>query len=147
MPQHSTATAHWNRSLLEGEGTVSTTSPAIDSAPLVWKARIGDQAGTTPEELLAAAHAGCYAMALSGALSKDGHEPVGLDVEATYSFGPSDGGFGISGVALTVRGDVPDLDVATFVAAAEGAKTGCPVSKAIAGNVPITLTAQLTTNA
>ena len=147
MPQHSTATAHWNRNLLEGEGTVSTTSPAIDSAPLAWKARIGEQAGTTPEELLAAGHAGCYAMALSGALSKDGHEPTSLDVEATYSFGPSDGGFAISGVELTVNGDVPGVDEAAFVEAAEGAKTGCPVSKAIAGNVPITLTAKLTTNA
>lgn len=143
----STSRAHWTGSIAGGSGTVSTTSPAIDAAELTWKARNGEEAGTTPEELLASGHAGCYAMALSGALGGEGHEPTTLDVTATYEFGPIEGGFAIKGVVLTVEGDVPGVDEATFLTIAEGAKDGCPVSKAIAGNVPISLEAKLTATA
>lgn len=143
----STAHAHWTGSTIEGSGTVTTDSPALDKAPLAWKARVGDEAGTTPEELLASGHAGCYAMAFSFALTNAGHEPTSLDVDATYEFGPVEGGFAIKGVALTVSGDVPGIDEAKFNELAEGAKTGCPVSAAIAGNVPITLDAKLAQHA
>ena len=143
----STASAHWTGGIADGSGTVSTESPALDATTLTWKARNGEEAGTTPEELLASGHAGCYAMALSGALGGAGHTPTTLDVSATYEFGPIEGGFAIKGATLTVAGDVPGIDEAEFLAIAEGAKDGCPVSKAIAGNVPISLEAKLTANA
>jgi osmotically inducible protein OsmC len=139
----STAHARWTGSLADGSGTVSTESPAIDGAQLTWKSRIGETPGTTPEELLAAGHAGCYSMALSGALAKAGHTPEQLEVDATFRFGPVEGGFGIKGIHLTVEGVVPGIDEADFLKEAEGAKVGCPVSKAFAGNVPIELEAKL----
>lgn len=143
----STARARWTGSLTEGSGTVATTSPAMSDVTLTWKARTGGEAGTTPEELLASGHAGCYAMALSGALGGAGHVPTSLDVTATYEFGPVDGGFAIKGAVLTVSADVPGIDEATFLTFAQGAKDGCPVSQAVAGNVPITLEAKLAVTA
>lgn len=143
MPATSTARARWNGSTLEGSGVVSTESPALDSTPLTWKSRIGETPGTTPEELLAAGHAGCFAMAFSFALTDDGHEPEQLDVAATFTFGPDDSGFSISGIKIAVEGVVPGIDDARFRELAEGAKVGCPVSKAFAGNLPISLEAQL----
>ncbi|MCW2923936.1 MAG: osmC [Thermoleophilia bacterium] len=143
MPATSTARAHWTGSTLEGSGTVTTDSPALDATQLTWKSRIGEEAGTTPEELLAAGHAGCYAMAFSFALSNDGHTPETLDVAATFTFGPDDSGFSISGIKLSVEGTVPGIDEARFLELAEGAKDGCPVSKAFAGNLPIELDARL----
>lgn len=143
MSAQSTARAHWSGALLTGNGTVSTTSPALDGTPLTWRARIGEGAGTTPEELLAAAHAGCYCMALSGALSKAGHEPDHLDASATFSFGPVEGGFAIQGVNLVVEGVVPGIDEAEFLELADGAKRGCPVSKALNDVLPVTLEAKL----
>jgi osmotically inducible protein OsmC len=143
----STAKAHWESGIMSGSGSVSTTSPALKDTHLTFKARLGEEAGTTPEELLASGHAGCYAMALTGALEGEGHTPTSIDVSATYEFGPIEGGFAIKGVVLTVEGDVPGVDEATFLQVAEGAKDGCPVSKAIAGNVPISLEAKLTANA
>lgn len=143
----STAHAHWTGSTIEGSGTVSTDSPALDKTELTWKSRIGETAGTTPEELLASGHAGCYSMALSFALSNEGHEPTSLDVDATYEFGPVEGGFAITGVKIAVAGDVPGIDEATFQKFAEGAKTGCPVSKIMEGNVEITLDAKLAQHA
>jgi osmotically inducible protein OsmC len=142
-PGTSTAHARWTGSLADGSGTVSTESAAIKDAQLTWKSRIGETPGTTPEELLAAGHAGCYSMALSGALAKAGHAPEQLEVDATFTFGPVDGGFGIHGISLTVEGIVPGIDEAEFLEQAEGAKVGCPVSKAFAGNVPIELEARL----
>ena len=143
----STAHAHWNGSTIEGSGTVTTDSPALDKTPLTWKARTGEEAGTTPEELLASGHAGCYAMAFSFALSNEGHAPTSLDVDATYEFGPIEGGFAIKGVTLAVAGDVPGIDETTFMNLAEGAKDGCPVSAAIKGNVAIKLDAKLVQHA
>ena len=147
MSAHSTAHATWTGDLADGSGTVSTDSPALADAALTWKSRIGETPGTTPEELLAAGHAGCFSMALSGALAKDGHAPEQLDVTATFSFGPDDSGFAIHGIELTVSGVVPGIDEARFLELAEGAKTGCPVSKAFAGNLPITLDATLVQHA
>ncbi len=139
----STARALWNGALLTGSGTVSTDSPALDGTTLTWKARVGEEAGTTPEELLAAAHAGCFSMALSGALAKAGHEPEHLETTATFEFGPVEGGFAIRGVRLTVEGVVPGIDEAAFVEFADGAKVGCPVSKALHPDLQVTLEAKL----
>jgi len=122
---------------------VTTESPALKGTELTWKSRIGETAGTTPEELVAAAHAGCYSMAFSFALTNEGHEPTSLDVDASVTFGPIEGGFAVHGITLTVEGDVPGIDEAKFNELAEGAKNGCPVSKAFEGNIPITLETRL----
>ncbi len=144
MPAKSTATAHWSGALLTGNGTVSTESPALDATSLAWRARIGEEAGTTPEELLAAAHSSCFSMAFAGALAKAGHEPDHLDTSTTYTFGPlKEGGFAIHGVVITVEGVVPGIDQAEFLEIAEGAKVGCPVSKALHPDLPVTLEAHL----
>ena len=147
MAASSTANARWNGNTIDGSGVVSTASPAMHEVPLTWKSRIGEEAGTTPEELLAAAHSGCFAMALGFALSSNGHEPERLDVSAIATFGPIDGGFAIQGVELTVEAIVPGIDDDRFTELAEEAKAGCPLSKAIEGNVPVTLNARLATTA
>lgn len=139
----STARAHWEGTLLEGAGTTSTSSPALDSARITWKARTGGEPGTTPEELLGAAHASCFSMALSGAIAKAGHDIEQLDVEAQVTFGPGEAGNTVKSIALTVEGVVPGIDEAAFRELADGTKTGCPISRALAGNVPITLDARL----
>lgn len=141
----STAHARWMGSTIEGSGTVTTESPALMETPLTWKARTGDEPGTTPEELMASAHAGCYAMAFSFALTNEGHEPDALEIDCTYEFGPKDGGFEIKGARLTVRAEVPGIDEPTFMKLAEGAKDGCPVSAAL--TIPISLDAKLAQHA
>ena len=132
----------WNGSLLEGSGRIdSTTSGVLGAQPLTWKARAEDAPpGTSPEDLIAAAHAGCFAMALSHALAEAGTPPEELKTSATVTFQP---GEGITRVALTVRGRVGGLDDAAFAAAAETAKANCPVSKALAGVPEVTLDARL----
>ena len=132
----------WNGSLMEGSGTIrSTTSGAIGEQPVSWPNRAEDSpSATSPEELIAAAHAACFSMALSHALAGDGNAPEQLDTSATVSFQP---GEGITRIALTVRGRVPGLDADAFARAAETAKENCPVSKALAGVPEITLDASL----
>lgn len=133
----------WNGSLLEGSGTVdSSTSGTIGELSVSWKARSTDEAGgsTSPEELIAAAHAACFSMALSSGLAKAGTPPEKLSTSATVTFQP---GEGIVKIALEVDGDVPGIDAEAFQAAAEGAKENCPVSKALAGVPEITLDAKL----
>ena len=128
----------WNGSLLEGSGRIdSTTSGVLGSQELTWRARAEDNpAGTSPEDLIAAAHAGCFAMALSHELAQAGTPPDELKTSATVTFQP---GEGITKIALTVRGRVPGVDEAAFREAAEAAKEGCPVSKALAAVPEITL--------
>ena len=132
----------WNGSLLEGSGRIdSSTSGVLDSQPLSWKARAEDgPGGTSPEDLIAAAHAGCFAMALSHELAEAGTPPDELKTGATVTFQP---GEGITRISLTVRGRVPGIDAARFQEAAESAKEGCPVSKALAAVPEITLEAEL----
>jgi osmotically inducible protein OsmC len=133
----------WTGSLMEGSGTItSTTSGAIGEQPVSWPARAEDATGgrTSPEELIAAAHASCYSMALSAALSKAGTPPDELRTSATVTFQP---GEGITRIALTVEGSVPGIDAAAFEAAAADAKANCPVSKALASVPEITLEASL----
>lgn len=138
-------TAHvtWSGSLMEGSGTItSVESGAFGPLGVTWAARAeADSAGlTSPEELIAAAHAACFSMALSHGLAQAGTPPASLDVDATLTFVP---GTGITKIALAVRGAVPGLDEAGFLEAAEAAKVGCPVSKALAAVPEITIEATL----
>jgi osmotically inducible protein OsmC len=132
----------WNGSLLEGSGRIdSTTSGVLGAQGLTWKARAEDApAGTSPEDLIAAAHAGCFAMALSHGLAEAGTPAEELKTSATVTFQP---GEGITKIALTARGKVPGLDQSAFSEAAEAAKENCPVSKALAAVPQITLDARL----
>ena len=133
----------WNGDLTNGSGTIdSVGTGAFGPLDVSWPARAEDPTAgrTSPEELLAAAHASCFSMALAGALAKAGNPPERLSTSATVTFVP---GTGITKIALTVRGVVPGLDEAGFREAAEGAKANCPVSKALAGVPEITLDAGL----
>ena len=144
MAAEHTAHASWKGDLMSGSGTVSTGSGAVSGVPLTWKARAEDaSAGSSPEELIAAAHAACFSMALSHALAQAGTPASSLETDATSTFDRTDAGFRITKIALTVRGDVPGIDEAAFEEAAAGAKENCPVSKALEGNVEITLDAAL----
>jgi osmotically inducible protein OsmC len=134
------ATAHWEGSLLEGAGRVNLDSSGLGSYDVTWASRAEDPNGrTSPEELIAAAHSACFSMALSNALAKAGNAPTALDTTANVTFQP---GEGITGIHLSVRGEVPGLSSEEFVEAAEGAKANCPVSKALTGTT-ITLDATL----
>jgi lipoyl-dependent peroxiredoxin len=128
----------WQGSLMEGRGTIeSVGSGAFGPLDVSWPARTEDQGGdTSPEELIASAHASCFSMALSHALAQDGHAPEHLSVSAIVSFQP---GEGITRSVLDVEGNVPGVDEAGFRAAAEQAKDNCPVSQALAGNVELVL--------
>jgi lipoyl-dependent peroxiredoxin len=132
----------WNGDLMSGSGTIeSVTSGALPALDVSWPSRSEEPNGkTSPEELIAAAWASCFAMALSHGLAQAGNPPEKLETSATVTFQP---GEGIVKGALTVRGTVPGLDGDGFVAAAEGAKANCPVSKALAGIPEISLTAEL----
>ncbi len=133
----------WQGSLLEGSGTITkTTSGAIGEQPVSWAARSEDATGgkTSPEELIAAAHASCFSMALSSTLAKAGTPADELQTSATVTFQP---GEGITKIALTVEGSVPGLDTDGFQQAAQTAKENCPVSKALAAVPEITLEAKL----
>ena len=138
------AEVRWQGSLLEGSGTIdSTTSGAFGGLVVTWKARSEDEHGglTSPEELIAAAHAACFSMALSAGLARGDTPAEELRSSATVTFQP---GEGITRIALTVEGKVPGLDDDGFRAAAETAKENCPVSQALAGVPEITLEARLT---
>ncbi|MCC6222845.1 MAG: OsmC family peroxiredoxin [Thermoleophilia bacterium] len=125
------ATAIWQGNLLEGSGTVSGESGALGEVAVSWPRRAEQGAeATSPEELIAAAHAACYSMALSHGLAQGGTPAEELRVTATVGFQP---GQGITGIHLDVNGTVPGLDQAAFAEAAAGAAAGCPVSKALAG--------------
>ncbi|MBQ0986921.1 OsmC family protein [Streptomyces sp. F63] len=137
-----TRTAHtvWEGNLLEGGGTVTLDSSGVGEYPVSWPSRAEEPDGrTSPEELIAAAHSSCFSMALSNGLSKAGTPPTRLTTRAEVTFQP---GTGITGIHLTVSGEVPGTDAESFTAAAEDAKANCPVSQALAGTT-ITLTASL----
>ena len=137
-----TARVTWRGSLTEGDGTIeSVGSGAFGPLDVTWASRTEESNGrTSPEELIAAAHASCFSMALSGALAKAGAPPEGLETQATVTFVP---GTGITKSALSVRGWVPGLDEAAFREAAEAARENCPVSKALAAVPEITVEASL----
>jgi osmotically inducible protein OsmC len=135
-------TAHtvWQGDLLKGAGEVTFDSSGIGTQPVTWASRAEEPNGrTSPEELIAAAHSSCFSMALSHALAGAGNPPTRLETKADVTFQP---GTGITGIHLSVRGEVPGLDAQGFQAAAEDAKKNCPVSQALTGTT-ITLTAEL----
>jgi osmotically inducible protein OsmC len=140
MDRH--ATAIWKGNLKEGTGTLDSQSGALSGKPYSFKARFEDEsgsAGTNPEELLAAAHAGCFAMQLSHFLAENGTPADKLEAKAVVTLVP---GTGITGSALTLVGTVPGIDEAKFKELAQKAKEGCPLSKAL-GAIDITLDAKL----
>jgi osmotically inducible protein OsmC len=140
-----TARTAWNGSIQEGSGQVELTSSGVGTFDVSFPKRTADAAdGTTsPEELIGAAHTACFAMALSAEVGRAGGTPQSLDVKADVTLGSDPaGGFRISEIALTVRAEVEGLDAAAFEQAAQAAKDGCPVSKALAGTT-ITLDAAL----
>ena len=137
-----TATAVWNGSLTEGKGHLKTQSGVLD-VDYGWKARSEDGTpGTNPEELIAAAHAGCFSMALSHMLAGAGFPPKQLDTKASVKFEKQGDGFAITGITLELMADVPKISEADFKKHADAAKAGCPVSKALSA-VPMTLNATL----
>jgi len=135
----------WKGDLMSGRGQiVSTGSGALSDLDVSWAARTESSDGSTsPEELIAAAHAACFSMALSNGLAKAGHAPDRLEVSATVTFEQVEGGWKVARSALDVTATLPGMDEAAFQEAAEQAKDGCPVSGALAGNVEITLEARL----
>jgi osmotically inducible protein OsmC len=140
-----TAQAVWQGSLAQGAGTVAlTSSGAAGPLPVTWASRTARSEGkTSPEELVAAAHASCYCMALSGILGEAGTPPERLEVSATVTFAQIEGGFKVASSALQVKGTVPGIDAAAFRDAANKAKDGCPISGALKNNVEITVVADL----
>ena len=135
----------WSGPLATGTGTVSAkSSGSFTDLPVSWTARTEESGGnTSPEELLAAAHAACFSMALSGNLVRAGHPPDRLDVSADVTFDKVEAGWKVVSSALTVRGNVPGISVEDFDAAAEKTRTGCPISQALIGNVELTVEATL----
>lgn len=138
------ATTLWNGTLFEGEGTFTTGTGTLGEQPVSWPARAEEPGGkTSPEELIAAAHASCYSMALAGELTRNDTPPGELRVTATATFGKTDAGFRMSHMHLEVEATVEGVDEGTFQEKAEAAKVGCPVSNALKGNVEIDLSAKL----
>jgi lipoyl-dependent peroxiredoxin len=135
------ANARWEGGLKDGKGNMRLGGGAFEGR-YSFSSRFEDGAGTNPEELIAAAHAGCYSMALSAGLEKAGYSPNSVETEAKVHLSPGDGGFRISRIDLVSSADVPGIDGDAFQQAAQAAKEGCPVSKALAA-VEITLNATL----
>lgn len=135
------ASAVWNGSLKEGTGKISSGSGVLNATQYSFGSRFEEGTGTNPEELIAAAHAGCFSMALSGQLTNAGHPPESVQTEATVKMEKTDAGFTVTGVHLDVVAKVPGIDQAGFETAANNAKTGCPISRLL--NAEITMTAKL----
>ena len=140
-----TAEVSWSGALADGNGSIDyVTSGAFSRLPVTWASRTEAADGrTSPEELIASAHASCYAMAFSGRLGRNGTPPTSLAVKATVTFDKLEAGWRVMSSALVVRGVVPGIDAATFGELAEAAKDGCPVSQALKGNVELSVVATL----
>ena len=138
------AEAVWQGNLQQGSGTVTSGSGALGSLPVTWASRVERSDGkTSPEELIAAAHAACYAMAFSNTLNTRGTPPERLTINAVCSLDKTDTGVKISTMVIDAKGKVPGIDQATFAQVARQAEQGCPVSNALRNNVQITVNAQL----
>ena len=135
----------WKGDLLSGSGTIDyVSSGAFTRMPVTWASRTEDHNGrTSPEELIAAAHASCFSMAFSSRLAKNGTPATRLDVKAVITFDKGEAGWKIARSDISVRGDVPGIDGARFAELAEDAKQNCPVSQALKGNVELAVDAQL----
>ena len=139
------AEATWKGELRTGSGVVTAnSSDAFRELAVTWASRTEEANGrTSPEELIAAAHASCFSMALSGGLGRRGTPPERLEVSATVTFDQVEGGWRVVSSALTVRGQVPGISEGDFREAAEAAKDGCPISQALKGNVQLSVDAAL----
>jgi len=135
------ASAVWNGSLKEGKGTISTDSGVLSKTPYSFSTRFENGAGTNPEELIAAAHAGCFTMALSAQLGNAGITPESLETTAAVTLEKLEVGFTITKVHLDVSARIPGVDKSAFEKAAENAKAGCPISRLL--KAEITMTARL----
>jgi lipoyl-dependent peroxiredoxin len=141
MPKR-TAEARWDGSLQEGDGTMRMASGAYEG-PYSFQSRFEEGDGTNPEELIAAAHAGCFSMALSGELGRAGHTAESVETTATLHLDKQEEGFGITRIELDTRARVPGIEDSEFQQIAEAAKKGCPVSRALAAVDSIELRASL----
>lgn len=135
------ASAHWSGGLKDGKGSLTSPSGVLKNTPYSFHTRFEDQPGTNPEELIAAAHAGCFSMALSAQLGSAGMTAESIDTTATVTMEKTDAGFSITAVHLDLRARIPGADKAKFEEAAQSAKAGCPVSRVL--NAKITLEAKL----
>ena len=135
------ASAVWRGGLKDGKGIFTTGSGVLANVPYTFRTRFENEPGTNPEELIAAAHAGCFSMALSGELGKAGMNPESIETRSALTFEKTDAGFTITTIHLDVTAKVPGADPAAFQRAAEAAKKGCPVSRVL--NARITMTAKL----
>jgi lipoyl-dependent peroxiredoxin len=143
MATEKTARATWEGTLAEGEGTIDFGSGVVSGLAVTWKDRAEGGEGTSPEELIAGAHASCVLMALAAGLARADTPPTRLESEATTTFDQVGEGFAFTKIELKIRGQVEGIDDDAFRQAAEGAKENCPVSQALKGNVEITLDAAL----
>lgn len=139
MKRH--ASAHWFGSINDGRGTLSTASGALNDSPYSFGSRFLEGVGTNPEELIAAAHAGCFAMALSANLSKEGFSAIAIDAKATISIEKDGDTWSVSSSELVLHARIPGLSSPRFQILAEDAKANCPISRLL--NVPVTLEAHL----
>lgn len=140
-----TAKAHWAGSGMEGQGTLTTQSGVLNDQPYSFKLRFENAdgtAGTNPEELIAAAHSGCFSMALAFALAKGGFTADSIDTEAQVTLTPGEAGFSVTAITLKLTAKIPNISNDQFLEIAAGAKANCPISKALSA-VPITLEAVL----
>lgn len=135
-----TASAHWAGGLKDGKGTVSTASGVLKQTQYSFATRFENGAGTNPEELIAAAHAGCFSMALSAELGKAGFTPTSIDTNANLTLDKTDAGFTITAIHLDVKASIPNIEKAKFEEIANGAKKGCPVSRVLNANITMTAT-------
>jgi len=137
MQINKTASAHWEGDLKQGKGNISTQSGALDRQPYGFNTRFEDAAGTNPEELIGAAHAGCFSMAFSMLLGEEGFTPDGIDTKATVTLEKQDDGFAVTAVHLDMRARIPGIDLGKFEEVANKAKTGCPISKLLKADITL----------
>jgi lipoyl-dependent peroxiredoxin len=135
------ASAHWTGGLKDGKGTITSASGVLSNTPYSFSTRFEGQPGTNPEELIAAAHSGCFTMALSGQLGAAGMTPESIDTTATVTMEKLEAGFTVTSVHLAVKAKIPGADKAKFDTAAKNAKEGCPISRLL--NTKITMDATL----
>ncbi|AIU88555.1 OsmC family protein [Pectobacterium odoriferum] len=137
MTIHKKGQAHWEGDIKQGKGTVSTESGALQQQPYGFNTRFEGKIGTNPEELIGAAHAACFSMALSLMLGEEGHKPESIDTTADVSLDKVDGGFAITNIALHSTVKLPGIDKATFDSIIQKAKAGCPVSKLLKAEITL----------
>lgn len=137
MTIHKKGQAHWEGDIKRGKGTVSTESGVLNQQPYGFNTRFEGAKGTNPEELIGAAHAACFSMALSLILGEAGFTPVSIDTQADVSLDKVNGGFAITRIALHSRVDVPGIDAAVFDGLIQKAKTGCPVSQVLKAEITL----------